>query len=388
MNKIILKKGSGRRIESGHLWVFSNELESLPELTAGDIVDVISSRGYNYGKAFYHPNSLISARLLLTDSVPGIDFFISRIRNASSLRAGLLKNESMFRLVFGESDLLPGLIIDKYQDYFVLQLLSSGMEQRKNLIIDAIKNIYPEVKGIIQKDNSPHRLNEGLDNIEEVLYGEIPERIICRENDLELSINLLQGQKTGWFLDQKFNRMKVSEFSSGLNVLDCFANQGGFALNAAKGEANNIDAVDISEPAIESARLNAELNNISNINFVKADVFDFLKESFKLSKKWDMIILDPPAFAKNRKSVKNALIAYRRLNKFAIRCLNPGGFLVSSSCSQLVDENSLLKVISMEAGAYGKKLQLIYKSGQSPDHPILTSMPETNYLKFFIFRII
>ena len=387
MNKIILKNSAERRLLSGHLWIFSNELVEVPKYDRGEVVEVIFGKN-SYGFALYNPNSLISARLLLTDEQVNTDFFIKRINSAIERRKYFFKNENNMRLVFGESDLLPGLIIDKYEDWIVMQINSFGMEIRKEMIKDALISLIPEIKGILIKGNSKLREIEGLPADDELIFGSIPNEILTEDKGIKLSINLNDSQKTGYYLDQRLNRHFIRQFSENKNVLDCFCNQGGFGLNAAYSNAKSVTFVDISESAISAVKKNCKLNNFENVKFHCADVFESLIE-FKLNKqKWDVVILDPPAFAKNKKSIYNAKAAYSKMNRLGINILAKDGFLVTSSCSQHVSEAELYEIIVKEISKTGRKAVLIHKAVQPPDHPILHSMPETDYLKFFVFQFI
>ncbi len=386
MNKLKLKKNSDRRIKNGHHWIFSNELQEIPSIEPG-IIDVFNYDNHNFGKALFNRNSLISGRLLFTKEDVDANFIYNRIKKAASYRDTLFPNEKCVRLIFGESDLLPGLIVDKYGKYLAVQILSAGLETIKDYVYESLKKIFPEIKGIIQKNSNSYREFEGLSTEDELIYGEIPDSFISIELGIKLSISLITGQKTGYFLDQKLNRYKLREIAKDKTVLDCFCNQGGFALNAAFAGASQVLGIDISKSAIETANKNADLNNFENCRFEVADVFDFLEESLTKGKKWDIIILDPPAFAKSRKSVATAIKGYAKINKFAISLLNDGGYLISSSCSQLVDENTFLDTINSVASKQNKILKVMFRGGQSPDHPIITAMQETNYLKFFIFKV-
>lgn len=384
--KITLRRESSRRIRSGHLWIFSNELNSIPKYEPGTVVEVFDYFGNSYGYGFYNPASLISVRILDTNSEIGKDFFVDRIRKALSYRQELVAKYKNYRLVYGESDYLPGLVIDKYENCFVLQIMSYGMELRKHEITQALLEIFPDTLAIISKGNSKLREIEGLSSDDDLLFGIIPDVINTDDFGIKLEISLAKGQKTGYFLDQRYNRYKIREFALGKKVLDCFTNQGGFALNAAYAGATEITAVDSSGGALELARKNAEINNYK-INFVQSDVFDFLDESYNLEKKYDIVVLDPPAFTKNKKTVKTALAAYSKLNKFGMRVVENGGYLFTSSCSQHISEDELLDVIMKEASKLSLQLKLIHRGDHAIDHPVLLSMPETKYLKFFIFKI-
>lgn len=387
MEKLILKYKADERIKHGHPWIFSNEIQNHLECESGSIVEVCSNSGVSYGLAFYNPQSLVTARLLYTDN---FDFttICQRISKAYNYRKFIFPSENSFRIIFGESDLLPGLIVDKYSDYLSIQFLSAGMDRLKNTIVDALLNQIPEIKGIIEKDISTHRRTENLPEIETILYGEIPEKIQFIENDITYDVSIIEGQKTGYFLDQKLNRKFLQTISKNKTVLDCFCNQGGFALNAAKGGAKYVLGIDISQHAVESSKENAKINNFEFVEFLKADVFDFLEKESKCKQNWDIIVLDPPAFTKNRKTLPKAKAAYAKINRLAMKMLKNNGLLVTSSCSHHLKEEVFYEIIQREASKLSLKLRLVFRGLQAPDHPILVSMPETQYLKFFIFQLI
>jgi 23S rRNA (cytosine1962-C5)-methyltransferase len=387
-NTVTIKKGHERRIRSGHLWVFSNELVSVPDYEAGSVVEVQSSRGESFGYGFYNPHSLIAVRLLQTGNEINTGLFIQRIKDALDYRNLVLPGEEIYRFVFGESDFLPGLVIDRYGDYLSVQMLSAGMEQSRQMIIDALLEVIPGIKGIIEKNNSKLREIEGLPLREGVIYGSIPEEFQTLENNIKLNISLSEGQKTGYFLDQKINRRVVGSLSNGRSVLDCFCNQGGFALNAARGGAKKVMGVDSSPSAIERAGLNASSNGFENTEFIVDDVVTCLQNEISKGCTWDMVILDPPAFAKNKKSVPTAKAGYARINKLALKLIPRYGFLATSSCSQHITEDVFYEIVLKEAESRRRQLKLVYRGMQAPDHPVLSSMPETKYLKFFIFQVI
>ncbi len=388
MTSLHLKKHHDRRIQSGHPWVFSNELTAIPQFAPGSIVEVFSHNGKSFGSGLYNPNSLIAVRLL-GEKVHELStaFFIERIARAEQLRHKIMLGELSYRLVFGESDFLPGVIIDRFGDYFALQILSAGMDIHLQNIIEALIHLFPNTHGIIEKNTSHLRQLEGLELREGVVYGSIPDAVEIIENGLTLSLSLLGGQKTGYFLDQKHNRVRVKEISKNLRVLDCFCNQGGFALNAGLGGATEVLGIDSSESAISAAITNASLNNLTNVRFRKADVFEYLASEVLNKSSWDCIILDPPSFTKSKKNVGAAKKGYAEINRLALQLLAKGGLLVSASCSQHIYEETLLEIIHTEAVKQNIPVRLLYRGGQSPDHPILVGMPETQYLKFFILAV-
>lgn len=386
INKLILKKDSSKRIKSGHLWVFSNELQTIPKHEPGTVVEIVDAFGLNYGLGFYNPNSLIAVRLLNYHDPIDIDFFKNRILRAAKYREEIISNHNNYRLVYGESDYLPGLVIDKFENSFVIQIQSAGMEVNKELITQALIELFPATVYIISKANSKLREIEGLSADDEVLYGVEPEIIPTDDDGIKLEISLSKGQKTGYYLDQRFNRYQVRKIAKGMTVLDCYTNQGGFALNACLGGAKSVTAVDSSLTAIQLAERNAKINDFE-IDFVVADVFDFLEQSVDESRKWDIVVLDPPAFTKNKKTVATALAAYSKVNKLGIKVANENGYLVSSSCSHHISELDLIDCIRKEASKQKKYLKLIHRGTQPIDHPELLAMPETNYLKFLIFKV-
>lgn len=384
--KIYLKKNEERRLELGHLWAFSNELKEVPNLPPGSVVELISSKGKSFGYGYFNPSSLIAFRSLKTNSEINEDFYLKRIESAFKLRQRLMPTENSFRLAFGESDFLPGVVIDKYEDYFALQILSYGAEHALDFILSSLLKIFPSTKGIALKNKSNLRNLEGLPLYEKTIYGEIPDEIMIKENGINLSISILEGQKTGYFFDQKLNRLFVQKISKDLQILDCFCNQGGFALNAAFGSASKAVGVDVSAKAIESAINNAKINNLNNTEFIKADVFEFLDSEIAKKAKWDAVLLDPPAFAKNKKSVPTAKKGYEEINAKALKLIKKGGFLFTSSCSQHIYEDVFLEIILKTAAKQNRNLKMIYRGEQAPDHLILAAMPETRYLKFFAFQ--
>ncbi len=389
MLTLTLKPREERRLRDGHLWAYRDELVHAPDAVPGELVRLVAHDGSSLGSGVYNPLSKIAVRLLGGEvETLDTDFFVRRFRTSLQLRRRMLPNEEAYRLVFGEADLLSGLIVDVYGQYAALQMLSAGMDRAKPHVIEALRQELPDLKGIIEKNTAQTRKKEGLELVDAVVWGEIPERVLVRENGLALEIDLLGGQKTGYFLDQKINRRVVGSLSAGRSVLDCFCNVGGFALNAAMGGAAMALGVDSSEAAISSAIRHAEINGLDNCQFVKANVFDLLREHIEHERVWDMVVLDPPSFAKSRSAIRGALAGYSELNRSALKLLRPGGLLVSSSCTQLVSEHDLLDILYRESARIRKRLRLVHRGSQAPDHPVLLSMPETQYLKFLVFEVI
>jgi 23S rRNA (cytosine1962-C5)-methyltransferase len=388
MKKVILRKGGDKRILNGHLWIFSNEIKDIqgnPKI--GDVVEIYRFNGEFFGLGFFNPHSLISIRILTRERTDiNFEFFKKRILEAYNLRKTLYPNSETFRLVHGESDFLPGLVIDKYEDCFSIQTFSYGMDQRVNLICDVLDEIFKPFV-IVERNESPLRELEGLENRRRILRGGSKE-IIFDDDGVKFKIDLLSGQKTGFYLDQRENRRVLRRFSQGKKVLDCFTNEGGFALHCAFAGAEKVIGVDISETAIEKAKINAEFNGLKNVHFETADVFDKLREYLNKGEKFDIVILDPPSFTKSKKTVKSALSGYREINSTAIKILNSGGILATASCSHHIDDQMFIDVIIQSSILAERKIRLIEWRSASPDHPILPQMPETKYLKFGVFQVL
>lgn len=386
MPKVVtLKKNEDRRINNGHLWAFSNEILNIAgEPQAGDIVELRSHAGTLLGLGFYNPHSLIAVRLL-TRRPDEIDFrfFSGRIESAMLLRQKLYPSSETFRLIHGESDLLPGLIVDKYNDTLSVQTLSYGMDRRLTLICDVLESLF-HPRGIIERNDVPARSLEGLEERKGILRGEASQATIV-EYEIQYTVDLLEGQKTGFFLDQRENRRAIRRYAKGMRVLDCFCNEGGFTLNAARAGATEAIGIDASERAIRRAAENSTLNNLAEkTTFQSRDCFDYMKEATQKGEKFDLIVLDPPSFTKSKKSVGQARKGYRELHAYAFRLLNPDGILATASCSQHVFEETFLEIIHESARAAGRTISLLEWRGAAPDHPMLPGMPETRYLKFAI----
>ncbi len=382
-----LRPKEHHRIAAGHLWVYRDELQDLPEAAPGTLVQVESADGAPLGSGFYNPLSKITVRMLGA-SIEAADaaFFAERFRSAMAYRQRFLPNEDAYRLVFGEADLLSGLIIDIYGTVAVLQMLSAGMDVRMTEIVEALRTVMPELTGIAERNSAQTRKKEGLPFRDGPVWGTIPDRVHFTENDVRLEVDLIGGQKTGYFLDQKINRRMVADLSRGRTVLDCFCNVGGFALNAARGGAKLAVGVDSSQMAVDHARHHASINGFDNCTFEQANVFDLLREHVDQGRTWDIVVLDPPSFAKSRSALRGAHAGYAELNRTAMKLLPPDGLLVTASCTQLVPEADLMDIVYREAARLKKRLRLVHRGHQSPDHPVLLAMPETQYLKFLIFQ--
>ncbi|MDI6602326.1 MAG: class I SAM-dependent rRNA methyltransferase [Thermoanaerobacteraceae bacterium] len=389
MAKLFLKKVNIDRILNGHPWVFDNEISSVEgAYTAGDIVEVYDFKKKFIGRGFISPKSKIRVRLLTRNKDEQIDnyFFERRINEAWEYRKKIV-NTSSCRVIFGEADGLPGLIVDKFGDYLVLQSLTIGIEKFKAAIVDMLVNIL-KPRGIYERDDVPIRELEDMPQQVGYLYGNFDTLQQFEENGLRFWVDMKNGQKTGYFLDQKENRMAIKPFVKDSNVLDCFCDTGSFSIHAASFGAKSVRGVDISPQVLEIARKNAELNNLSeSCSFEEANVFDLLKNYDEEGVKYDVIILDPPAFTKSSKTVKSAYRGYKEINLRAMKLINPGGFLITSSCSQHINPNEFLSIIVDAAKDTRKKLRMVEFRGQAKDHPVLPASRETNYLKFAIFEV-
>ncbi len=385
--RILLRKNEEHRIIAGHQWAFSNEIKTVEgNPDPGDVVELHRHDGKLIGQGFYNPHSLIAFRLLSKEVEEiSFQFFERRITDALNLRKRIYHTSESFRLVHGESDFLPGLIIDKYNEFLSVQILSAGMERRITLIGDVLESIF-HPKAIVERNESPLRTLEHLEPRKGVLRGTLDQTIIS-ENGVKFKVDLLNGQKTGFFLDQRENRKSLRRYTKGAKVLDCFCNEGGFAINAALNGSSNVLAIDISESAVAKAKVNAAINDTPTIAFETSDVFERLKELASKNERFDVVILDPPSFGRTKKSVATALKGYKEINSSALNLISPGGFLATASCSHHIAEESFLHAVEQAARSSHRRLQLLEFAGASPDHPVLASMPETKYLKFAIFSV-
>ena len=387
MSRTYLKKTRDSRVRSGHPWVFRSDVERTEgDPQPGDIVEVRSAAGTFLGRAFYNPNSQITLRMLTQHDEP-IDeaFFRRRIETAWAYRKQFADPMSC-RLIFAESDFLPALVVDKFSDVLVLQSLSLGLERWKQIIVDILVDVV-EPRGIYERNDVPVRRLEGLEQISGVLYGDVPDQVEMVENGITFLVNVKNGQKTGFFLDQKQNRAQIAPMCEGARVLDCFCHNGSFALHAAKYGARDVLGVDISEEALVIARENAQLNGLDQVHFEAHNCFDHLRELTDAKEKFDLVILDPPAFTKTRAAVPGALRGYKEINLRGLKLVKDGGFLVSCSCSQHVDKDAFISMINQAARDGKRKVRMVEYRTQAIDHPILPASNETQYLKCAIMQI-
>lgn len=374
------------RIESGHPWIFASDIVDAAEAQPGDAVRVVDPRGKNLGTAHYSSTSQITLRLLSNHAEP-VDraFLEARVRAAHRHRQNVVRDSDAYRLIHAEGDLLPGLIVDQYNDCLAVQFLDQGMDRLKPLILDILSDLL-QPRAIVVRNDAASRAKEGLPSTSEVARGELPARVSVHMNGLELQGDLLHGQKTGIYLDQRENYRAVAEYARG-RALDCFTATGGFALHLA-GKCESVEAVDSSAPTLESARANAAANGITNVNWLQADVLDYLPSLVAARRHFQVIVVDPPAFTKARGAVEGASRGYKEVNLRALRLLHKGGMLVTCSCSFHMSEAHLLEIVAAAALDSGKRLRVLERRTQSKDHPILLTVPETHYLKCLLFEVL
>lgn len=384
MSKISVNKKGAKRVRGGHLWIYKSDLVRI-EANGGDIVTVVDEGNNFIGKAFYSDKSEISLRIFTTkQETIDKEFWRNAIQKAKNRRPKTKDRTNAFRLVNSEADLIPSLIVDDYDGNLVIQTLSQGTEKLKETFVEILTEEF-QPKSIVQRNDARVRLLENLEQINSTLYGEVADEIIIEQDGVKFYVSLLDGQKTGSFLDQRENHFVSRNYAFG-HALDCFTFNGGFALNLAKN-CDSVLALDISEDAVNLAKRNAKLNEISNVEFRTANVFDALRDLEAKREKFDTIVLDPPAFVKNRAALKGAIRGYKEINLRALKLLNEGGILITCSCSYHFTEEIFLQVLEEAANNAHKRLHLIEKRMQASDHPILLGMPESYYLKCFILRV-
>lgn len=387
--RITLRRKQEKALRRGYPWVFSNQIEDVTGNPAsGDVVEIADAGGTVYGLGLYHSESLIAVRFLTRDLDATIDgaFFEARLRRALAHRETAFQGIDHYRLVYSESDGLPGTIIDRYGDVLTWSTLSYGMEQRRELILDALEAML-KPGAIIERNDNPLRAKDGLPEARGVLRGTYRGPVRIEEHGLTFEVDPLNGPKTGYFMDQRHHRALMRRFAAGRRVLDVFCADGGFGLHAAAGGAASVHMMDISGYALDRVLENAERNDLRDrITVEQADALDRLGEMADERRKYDLVILDPPAFAKSRRHKEFATKAYQRININAFQMLPPGGILATASCSQAINEDDFLKIILYAARKTGSPIRQLYRGTQPPDHPILESMPETHYLKFYVFQ--
>ncbi|OPZ11984.1 MAG: Ribosomal RNA large subunit methyltransferase I [Alphaproteobacteria bacterium ADurb.BinA280] len=389
---LYLKRGEDKRLRAGHLWVFSNEVDTakspLPEFPVGGPVWILDASGKPLGTGYANPSTLICARLVDRGGKPLDRSLIThRLNVALSLRERL-RHEPFYRLVFGEADGLPGLVIDRFDDIVVAQLNTAGMQAVKDEVQAAIEKVL-KPSALVWKNDSSARTLEGLPEQVDVVFGTVPERVRVKEGGLDFELDVLQGQKTGWFYDQHDNRDRLQPWVKGAKVLDLFSYVGAWGIRAAGFGAEDVTCVDASSSAVAQIEANARLNGFAGrVHAVRADAFEFLRDARAEKRHWDVVVLDPPAFIKRRKDFKEGALAYRRINEMAMQVLARDGILVSASCSHHMGRPALLEAIQTGARHLDRQVQVLCQLQQSADHPVHAAIPETDYLKGYIGRVL
>jgi 23S rRNA (cytosine1962-C5)-methyltransferase len=383
LTTVRVNRKAADRAASGHPWIFASDVVDRGDAAPGDAVRVLDPKSKFLGVAHYSSTSQITLRLLsIRPEIIDRTFFRERLASALGHRERVVHNSDAYRLVFSEGDLLPGLIVDRYGPYLALQTLNQGMDRARDVIVDCLQELLAPA-GILARNDASVRKLEGLPLEVVTLAGDIPERVHIRMNGLQLEADLLHGQKTGVYLDQRENYLAAGRWARG-RVLDCFTSSGGFALHAA-AQAESVEAVDSSVGALATADANARANGIGNVHFRQADVFEFLSG---LERRYSMVVLDPPAFAKSRRAVEDAARGYKDINFRALRLLDSGGVLVTCSCSHHMSEGAFFEVIAQAALDAGKTLRALERRTQASDHPILLTVPETMYLKCLVLEVL
>ena len=392
--EVILKKGGGRLLKAGGAWIFDNEIAEVNgSYVGGGLVRVKDFDGFPLGTGFMNQASRIRVRMLTRDPEEEINaaFLKRRLKNAWEYRKKTVDTASC-RVIFGEADFLPGLTIDKYEDVLVIESLALGIDRMKEEIADLMKEVLAEdgikVRGIYERSDAKERLKEGMERRKGFIGPAFDTELTIVENGVRYYVDVEEGQKTGFFLDQKYNRLTIQRLCRDADVLDCFTHTGSFALNAAYAGAASVLGVDASQTAVDMAGKNAELNGFSDrVRFMKADVMELLPEMNREGKKFDVVILDPPAFAKAKANVRNASKGYRELNREGMKLVRDGGFLATCTCSHFMTRELFEKALRLAAADAHVRLRLVEARAQAPDHPILMTQEESSYLKFYIFQI-
>ena len=392
---VTLKKGEGRSLKAGGLWVFDNEIDTIMgTFTNGDIVIVHDFDGYMMGRGFINQNSKIRVRMMTRNKEQQIDeaFLRNRVQTAWDYRKDTVDTSSC-RVIFGEADFLPGIVIDKYEDVLVVESLALGIDRFKETIVRLLKECMTEdgihIRGVYERSDAKEREKEGLTKVKGFIGESFDTNIEIVENGVHYMVDVENGQKTGFFLDQKYNRLAMQRICKGKKVLDCFTHMGTFALNAGIAGAKDVTGLDISEYAVEQAARNAKLNHLEDtVHFRCANVLDELPKLAAAGEQYDVVILDPPAFTKSREATKNAIKGYREINMKGMKLVKDGGYLATCSCSHFMTQELLAKTIKEAAKATHKRLRQVGFRTQSPDHPILWAADESYYLKFFIFQVV
>ena len=389
-----IKKGEGRSLKAGGMWIYDNEIASITgDFQNGDLVAVEDFDGYPLGQGFINTKSKLTVRMMSRKKGTVIDeaFLEMRVRNAWEYRKNTVDTSSC-RLIFGEADFLPGIVVDKFSDILVVESLALGIDRLKPVILDKLKQVLAEdgitIRGIYERSDAKVRLQEGMERYKGFIGEPFDTKVKIMENGVTYMVDVQDGQKTGFFLDQKYNRLAIQRLCPGKKVLDCFTHTGSFALNAGIAGASSVLGVDASELGVAQARENAQLNGLSDkVKFICADVFDLLPQLEAEGKSFDVVILDPPAFTKSRASIKNAVKGYREINMRGLKLVKDGGYLATCSCSHFMDPDLFAKTIREAAASSHKRLRQVEYRTQAADHPILWAADSSYYLKFYIFQV-
>lgn len=389
-----LKKGEGRALKAGGAWIYDNEIESvMGHFEDGDLVLVRDFDGYGLGKGFINRHSRIRIRMMTRNPEQEIDreFLHNRVKAAWEYRKKTVDTSSC-RVIFGEADWIPGMVVDKFSDVLVVQALALGIDRMKETIIEELKGVLAgdgvEIRGVYERSDAKEREKEGMERVKGFIGEPFDTNVEIVENGVRYLVDVKDGQKTGFFLDQKYNRLAIQKLCKDARVLDCFTHTGSFALNAGLAGAKEVIGVDASELGVHQAELNAKLNGLENtVRFECADVFDLLPDLEKKGEKFDVVILDPPAFTKSRNSIKNATKGYREINMRGLKLVKDGGFLATCSCSHFMSYELFTQTIAQAAKSVHKRIRQVEYRTQAPDHPILWAADESYYLKFYIFQV-
>ena len=392
---VTLKKGAGRTLQEGGPWIYDNEIESIMgSFTDGDIVLVHDFDGYPLGRGFINRNSKLTVRMMTRNRDTEVDesFIRMRVKNAWEYRKKVMDDISSCRVIFGEADFLPGLVVDKFADVLVVESLALGIDRFKEMIIDILKELMEadgiHIRGVYERSDAKVREQEGMERYKGFIGAPFDTKVEIVENGVRYYVDVKDGQKTGFFLDQKYNRRAAAKLCKGARVLDCFTHTGSFALNAGMAGAEHVTGVDASELGVAQARENAALNGLEDrVEFICEDVFELLPRLEKQGEKFDVVILDPPAFTKSRSSIKKAVKGYREINLRGMKLVKDGGYLATCSCSHFMDYELFTQTIGQAARNVHKRLRQVEFRTQSPDHPILWGAGDSYYLKFYIFQV-
>lgn len=392
---VTLKKGAGRTLKEGGPWIYDNEIESIMgSFTDGDIVLVHDFDGYPLGRGFINRNSKLTVRMMTRNRDTEVDetFIRMRVKNAWEYRKKVMDDISSCRVIFGEADFLPGLVVDKFADVLVVESLALGIDRFKEMIVDILKELMEadgiHIRGVYERSDAKVREQEGMERYKGFIGAPFDTKVEIVENGVRYYVDVKDGQKTGFFLDQKYNRRAAAKLCKGARVLDCFTHTGSFALNAGMAGAEHVTGVDASELGVAQARENAALNGLEDrVEFICEDVFDLLPRLEKQGEKFDVVILDPPAFTKSRSSVKKAVKGYREINLRGMKLVKDGGYLATCSCSHFMDYELFTQTIGQAARNVHKRLRQVEFRTQAPDHPILWGAGDSYYLKFYIFQV-